>query len=100
MSTLVDGITKSRILECMASKKGSGDKIAIKPRALLARINRQLAKTNQKMLLGRAVNASKDAYFIVDEEKETVSESNVDPEKWARQNGLLKGYEVLVDEDA
>jgi hypothetical protein len=75
-------------------------KIPVAERALMARVNRALAKKNQAMQRCRQESRSfhnLGRYYIIDFSRNCLLHSDVDIEAFARQMGILRAYEVLDD---
>ncbi len=75
-------------------------KKTVTERALLARINRKLAKTDEVMKKCRAdTSAYNDFgdYYIISLTENIVSSTHVDLDALSRDLGVLQSYEVLED---
>jgi hypothetical protein len=69
-------------------------KIPVNRRALIARVERALAKQGRELHADRMSNQTN--FYVVDTEKQVVVETGVDIETLARQIGALKPWEVLA----
>lgn len=76
--------------------------IQVSKAALLARINRALAKENERLYAPRSARAEVELGFHVirfrstwDEPSTNIVQDHVDPEDLARELGVLKDYERL-----
>lgn len=77
-------------------KTHAGKKVKISERAMVQRINRALAKEDQKLRKGRGRWASDlGEYYVVDIRQNAVVASNVDVGKLAKDLGCLAGYEEV-----
>jgi hypothetical protein len=75
-------------------------KIKITERALLARINRKLAKDESTLRKARENShwlSTTGDYYEVDWRTNAITRTNVGLEKYAKDLGVLKPYEVLAD---
>lgn len=78
----------------------------VSERALVARINRKLAKSNQQLRRIRVtwdgskmyVDSNLGRYYLVNEEKNYVVRTHVDVEALGQEVGVLKGWEQLASE--
>lgn len=68
-------------------------------RALIQRINRVLSKENETLKKSRGMQAFLDLgdYYAIDVNRNYVSAKHIDPEKWGRELGVLKDFEVVVE---
>jgi len=77
-------------------------KAKVSERALIARINRRLAKENEKLIVCEETSPSftdLGRYYVVDLNQNIIGSSNLDLEQVGRDTESLKGYEVLEDAD-
>ena len=77
-------------------------KAKVSERALIARINRRLAKENEKLIVCEETSPSftdLGRYYVVDLNQNIIGSSNLDLEQVGRDTKALKGYEVLEDAD-
>jgi hypothetical protein len=75
-----------------------GNKIEIGRAALMMRINRHLKQDVRRLHAARGdrmIN-SVGRYYLVDTSNQTIVETKVDPEAFARREGILKPYEVAT----
>lgn len=82
----------------MAKKKA--EKVPVTERALLARLNRQLAKvgvTIKKCSRNNSAHGELGDYYAVDVHGVTNGHKHIDLEAWGRKHGLLKPYESLAE---
>jgi hypothetical protein len=75
--------------------------VPISERALLARINRQLVKEDQKLAKTRSEKAKVEVgdYYLLNFERNAILRMRVDLEDLGHDLGVLKRYEVLDDEE-
>jgi hypothetical protein len=73
--------------------------VPISERALLARINRQLVKEDQKLVKTRSEKAKVEVgdYYLLNFERNAILRMRVDLEDLGHDLGVLKRYEVLDD---
>ena len=74
------------------------DKVKISERALLARINRRLAKDDQKLLKCRAdtrAYADLGDWYIVSQSTNAVEAAHVDLEQLAQELKCIRSFEAL-----
>lgn len=73
--------------------------VPISERALLARINRQLVKEDQKLVKTRSEKAKVEVgdYYLLHFERDAILRMRVDLEDLGHDLGVLKRYEVLDD---
>ncbi len=74
-------------------------KARITMRALIQRINRKLAKEEQKLKKSRGLQMSYDVgdYFIIDTYQNNTAAINIDPVELGKEIGVLKPYEEVLD---
>lgn len=74
-------------------------KVPVTMRALTQRLNRALAKEGQQLKAYRVPTEHPDYgyYFCINLQTSFIDSEHVDPEKWAREMGVLKPYEEVVD---
>jgi hypothetical protein len=79
-------------------KKAKQIKILVSERALIARINRKLAKDNQKLCHSRSAQtqSSVGEYYIIDAVRNGIIHQRVGPESLAKELGVLKPWEKAV----
>lgn len=72
-------------------------KVPVTMRALIQRLNRALAKDGQQLKAYRTAPEHPDfgLYYSVDVNRNSIKAEHVDPEKWARDMGVLKPYEMV-----
>lgn len=79
-------------------------RIGISKPALMARLNRHLAKQDQMLRAvrggGERARLRLGEFVLVDTKKEVPIEGHISLEEFARKVGVLKGYEVLDHFDA
>ena len=77
-------------------------KVPVTNRAVIQRINRRLKADDEvlKKARGAAAQGSLGDYYIVNVRYNAIGAggTNVDPEKYARELGVLADYEVVEDE--
>ncbi|TWB87698.1 hypothetical protein FB106_12033 [Synechococcus sp. Ace-Pa] len=76
------------------------ERCPVSERALLARINRNLAGRGQSLRRCRRDSLSRNAlgrHFLLDFRSNRVLEAALDLESWARSAGFLQAYEALSD---
>lgn len=74
-------------------------KVPVTLRAVIQRINRKLAPDNEVLKAARGARMQQEVgdYYIVDFSKNAVTRMDADPEKLARELGVLKDWETLAD---
>lgn len=74
-------------------------KVPVTPRALIQRINRRLATDNEVLKAARGARMQQEVgdYYIVDLSRNAVTRTSANPEKLARELGVLKDWETLAD---
>jgi hypothetical protein len=74
------------------------NKVPVSWRALLARVNRALAKQDQQLHRSRTPRAEMDLgeYYVRDTSMNIIVDKFVDPEDLAREFGVLKDYEEVI----
>lgn len=74
--------------------------VPVTPRAAIQRINRVLAKDLQVLKVTRGQRAILDLgyYYVLDQRRNIALETNVSIESMARELGVLKDYETVVEE--
>ena len=79
----------------------SQHKAPVSERALAQRINRVLAKQDEKLLKARGSRMveSVGIYYIVDISNNNIAIKEVDIEELGRELGALKPYEALVEDE-
>jgi hypothetical protein len=79
----------------------AASKVPVTMRALLQRINRNLAGQNEvvKAARGEQARAELGSFYRVDLDASAVNEKHVDPEKLARKLGVLHPWEQLGNEE-
>lgn len=75
-------------------------KVKVSERALLQRLNRYLAE--QKKLIKKCRENSPNLFelgrfYVVNTDKNTVTAKHICLDKWGRDSGVLKNFEVLSD---
>lgn len=81
------------------------EKVPVSRRAILQRINRVLARKDQRLYVRRGTRDGNPPrgwtdtgwYYIVDLRKNLIVAGHVDPESFAREIGALELYETLSD---
>jgi hypothetical protein len=75
--------------------------VPVTMRAVLQRLNRKLAKEDEKMAKARGARARFDLgeYFILDTERNFVKCTNVDPVAFAKDYGVLADWETIVEDE-
>ena len=70
-------------------------KVSVGKAALLARINRRLAKDDEQLKAARGEEARQDLgdFYVVDFNRNVVVSKDVDPVGLARKLGVLRDYE-------
>ena len=87
----------------MAKTKQRGSpaatKIPITRRALIQRINRALQQRDEQLRAARGPRQQRELgdYWILDLRKRCVASKNIDPEKLARELGVLQPYESVEE---
>ena len=76
--------------------------VPVSLRAVVQRLNRHLAPLEQtlKKARGRYALAQFGAYYVFQWRFNTVAQTHVDPATLARQEGVLKPWEYVHDEEA
>jgi hypothetical protein len=82
--------------------------VPVTMRAVLQRLNRKLAKDDEKMVKARGSRAIADLgeFYILRESYvggsslTYVAHKNVDPVSWARESGVLADWEKVVDDES
>jgi hypothetical protein len=69
--------------------------ITVSRRALIARVERALAKQDRELHADRSSNQV--SLYVTDAKKQTVVETDVDVEALARKIGVMKPWERLAD---
>jgi hypothetical protein len=79
----------------------AGRKVPITLRALIARINRKLKPEMEALKATRGERARADLgdFYIVDVGRNFLVASHVDPETYGRELGVLRDYEVVIEQD-
>jgi len=74
-------------------------KVPVSERALIQRINRKLRPDDEILKVARGARAEQDCgrYYIVDFRKNIMMTKDVDPEALARELGVLRDYEQVVE---
>lgn len=77
------------------------EKVPVTLRALVARINRKLAKGGEMLhtLRGQRYEQEFGRYYIVNLDANRVDTTDVDPEALARELGVMRPWEALEDTD-
>lgn len=81
-----------------ARKENGMEKVKVRERALIGRINRKLAKMDSKLKTCRESSPSYSTlgrYYVVDVNRNFVQDHDVDLEALGRDLGVLKGYEEI-----
>ena len=80
--------------------KNSKEKVKLSERAVLARVNRALAKEDEIIRICREDSRwhpELGRFYSVDLSQNVIMSKHVDLEKWARELKVMKPYEILVD---
>lgn len=79
----------------MAMKRAKAKKVPVSRVALMARVNRALAKQDRQLRASRGARAKQDLgeFFVVGLANNTADWVNVDPVDLARELGVLKEWE-------
>jgi hypothetical protein len=74
-------------------------KIEIGKTALMMRIKRRLDNEAKRLIAARGDRMVKSVgrYYLIDVESEKIVETKIEPEAFARREGILKPYEVVSD---
>jgi hypothetical protein len=74
-------------------------KAAVSLRAVIQRINRRLAADDEVLKVARGARAQLDLgdFYILNTRGNWIDHKNVDPEALARELGVLKAWEKVVD---
>lgn len=76
--------------------KKAAPKVSVSERALTQRINRKLKQDGEVLRRATAANAASIGdYFIVDLTRNSIASQRVNPERLARELGVLKPWEEL-----
>ena len=80
----------------------NGRKVPLTMRALIARINRKLAKQDKclKTARGAALRSNFGDYYVLNWRRNVVTQQHIDPVTLARELGVLQGWEELREEAA
>ena len=71
-------------------------KAPVSERAVLARVNRKLASDGRKVRKVRtATRLTGASYYLIDERRQFMADSNVNLEKLAKKLGVLEAWEAL-----
>lgn len=83
----------------MAQRQTKLRKVPITMRALIQRINRKLADDDDVLKVARGEKMRQDAgdFYIVNTRLNGLTGKDVDPEKLARELGLLKDWEAVSE---
>jgi hypothetical protein len=71
-------------------------------KAIIARVNRKL-KPDLEMLRktrGRMMQSNFGEFHVIDLRRNCILDTHVDPETYARELGVMRGYEFIKDEHA
>jgi hypothetical protein len=71
-------------------------------KAIVARINRN-RKPDLEMLRksrGRMMESNFGEFYVIDLRRNCILDTHVDPETYARELGVMRGYEFIEDEHA
>ncbi len=72
------------------------DKVKVTRAAVISRFKRSLEKDGKALKKSRAKYVSNlGTYYIVDVATNTLEHQDVDPVDWAKDAGLIKGWEVV-----
>lgn len=73
-------------------------KVGISVRAVLQRINRKLKPDLQavKVSRGAAMQQQCGEFYVIDYRLNFIVESDIDPESYARELGVLQGWETVA----
>lgn len=79
-------------------KKPALVKVPVTEHALLQRLNRHLVQLGQQIRKSRRpVDSNTGAYYCIDIRHNLVQAAHVDLERWAREIGVLRQWEVVAD---
>jgi hypothetical protein len=83
----------------MAKAKAKGMKVPVSVRAVIQRINRKLKPDLEALKISRSARMRSQAgqYYIIDYRMNAITNLDVDPEKWARDLGVLADWEAVAD---
>jgi hypothetical protein len=72
---------------------------AARSAALIARIDRELAPENERLVTARAAQGKNELgdYYVIDWAINALITSNIDPETFVGELGVLKSFERMVD---
>jgi len=75
--------------------------VPVTQRALMQRLNRALRPRDEMVRQARGDRARQDLgdFYVVDAHRNVVVRQGIDLEAFAREMGVLKGYERLVGDD-
>jgi hypothetical protein len=75
--------------------------VPVSMRAVIARINRKLKPDDQMLKITRGQRAWLDLgkYYVINFNRNFVVDHHVDPETEARELGVLKDYERVIDDE-
>lgn len=85
----------------MMAAKAKRQRVPVSERALVARVNRKLARGNQQLRRGRQEAIGRHDlgwFFVVDVNGNYIVEKDVDLEELGRRLEVLKGWEQLADD--
>jgi hypothetical protein len=71
-------------------------------KAIVARINRRLKPdfTMLRKSRGARTEASLGEFYVIDRSRNCILDTHVDPESYARELGVMRGWEFIEDEHA
>lgn len=74
--------------------------VPVTVRALIQRINRKLAKDEEKLMKLRGERGRDDLgdYYVVNLDRNHVVNSHIDPEQFGRKIGVLEEWETVVQD--
>ncbi len=77
------------------------DRVPVTMKALVQRINRKLADSNEALRKTRGARALIDLgdWYVLDTNRNLILHKNVDPEVLGRELGVLHPWEVSAEED-
>lgn len=77
------------------------EKIPVSEKALMARVNRKLAKDGERILKSREgsrLRGNVGDFYLLDVSRNTVLNTHIELGHFAKQRGILRDYETVVSE--
>jgi len=77
------------------ARTAAAGKVPVTERALVQRINRKLKQDWKRLCTGRNESSYLGRYYVVDTHRNTVLNFRIELETYARDLGVLQGWEAL-----